>query len=98
MIGFAGSAFTVFISILYPVSDIVILAIALVYALLNPLSIKSLLLCGGLLLFSFSDLFLIWSSLNASYTFGSITDDGWIAGLLLISLSRFLMIRERVNS
>ena len=87
MIGFEGSAFTVFISILYPVGDIVILAIALAYALLNPISIKSLLLCAGLLSFSLSDLFFIWSSLNATYTFGSITDDGWIAGLLLISLS-----------
>jgi len=75
------------ISILYPVGDIVILAIALAYALLNPISIKSLLLCAGLLSFSLSDLFFIWSSLNATYTFGSITDDGWIAGLLLISLS-----------
>jgi len=87
MIGFEGSSFTVFISIIYPVGDIVILAIALAYALLNPISIRSLLLCGGLLLFSFSDLFFIWSSLNATYTFGSITDDGWIAGLLLISLA-----------
>jgi diguanylate cyclase (GGDEF)-like protein len=87
MIGFEGSSFTVFISIIYPVGDIVILAIALAYALLNPVSIRSLLLCGGLLLFSFSDLFFIWSSLNATYTFGSITDDGWIAGLLLISLA-----------
>ena len=87
MIGFDASAFTVFISILYPVGDIVILAIAISYALLNPISIRSLLLCGGLLLFSFSDLFFIWSSLNATYTFGSITDDGWIAGLLLMSIA-----------
>jgi len=94
MIGFTGSAFTVFISILYPVGDIVILAIALAYALLNPISFKSLLLCGGLLLFSFSDLFFIWSSLNSSYTFGSITDDGWIAGLLLIALSLSYDSRE----
>jgi len=76
-----------FVSVLYPVGDIVILAIALVYALLSPIGIRSLLLCSGLLLFSLSDLFFIWSSLNATYSFGSITYDGWIAGLLLISLS-----------
>ena len=87
MVGFEGSAFSVFVSVLYPVGDIVILAIALVYALLSPIGIRSLLLCSGLLLFSLSDLFFIWSSLNATYSFGSITDDGWIAGLLLISLS-----------
>lgn len=87
MIGFEGTAFSVFISILYPVGDIVILAIAFAYALLSPIGVRSLLLCSGLLLFSLSDLFFIWSSLNATYSFGSITDDGWIAGLLLISLS-----------
>jgi hypothetical protein len=41
MLTFAGSAFTVFLSILYPVGDIVILAMALVYFLLNPISKRS---------------------------------------------------------
>jgi diguanylate cyclase len=81
------SVFTVFISILYPVGDIVILSMVLVYVLLTPLSIRSLLLSGGLSLFALSDLFFIWSSLNSTYEFGSITDDGWIAGLLLLSIS-----------
>ena len=40
MIEFEDGAFTVFISILYPVGDIVLLAIALVYALLSPVSIR----------------------------------------------------------
>lgn len=87
MISFEGSAFSVFISILYPVGDIVILALVLVYVLLTPISIRSLLLSGGLLSFALSDLFFIWSSLNSTYKFGSITDDGWILGLLLLSVS-----------
>jgi hypothetical protein len=40
MIEFEDGAFTVFISILYPVGDIVLLAIALVYALLSPVRIR----------------------------------------------------------
>lgn len=87
MLNFTGSALTVFLSILYPVGDIVILAISLVYLLLNPISKRSLLLCAGLFAFSLSDLFFIWLSINSRYQFGSITDDGWIIGLLLISLS-----------
>jgi len=55
MIGFTGSAFSVFISILYPVGDIVILAMVLVYVLLTPLSRRSLLLAGGLLSFALGD-------------------------------------------
>jgi diguanylate cyclase (GGDEF)-like protein len=87
MLTFKGSTFTVFLSILYPVGDIVILAISLVYLLLNPISKRSILLFAGLLAFSLSDLLFIWLSINARYRFGSITDDGWILGLLLISLS-----------
>jgi diguanylate cyclase (GGDEF)-like protein len=87
MMTFTGSAFTVFLSILYPVGDIVILATSLVYLLLNPITKRSFLLCAGLLAFSLSDLLFIWLSINARYRFGSITDDGWILGLLLISLS-----------
>ena len=87
MLTFAGSAFTVFLSILYPVGDIVILAMALVYFLLNPISKRSFLLCAGLLAFSLSDLLFIWLSISARYSFGSISDDGWILGLLLISFS-----------
>jgi len=87
MIEFEDGAFTVFISILYPVGDIVLLAIALVYALLSPVSIRSFLLCSGILCFAFSDLFFIWSSINTRYEFGAITDDGWIIGLFLIALS-----------
>jgi diguanylate cyclase (GGDEF)-like protein len=87
MLTFTGSTFTVFLSILYPVGDIVILAISLVYLLLNPISKRSILLFAGLLAFSLSDLLFIWLSINARYRFGSITDDGWILGLLLISLS-----------
>ena len=87
MISFEGSALSVFISILYPVGDIVLLALVLVYVLLTPLTMRSLLLSGGLLSFAVSDLFFIWSSLNSTYKFGSLSDDGWILGLLLLSVS-----------
>jgi len=87
MLTFTGSAFSVFLSILYPIGDIVILATSLVYLLLNPITKRSFLLFVGLLAFSLSDLLFIWLSINARYRFGSITDDGWILGLLLISLS-----------
>lgn len=87
MLTFAGSAFSVFLSILYPVGDVVILAMALVYLLLTPISKRTILLFTGLLSFSLSDLFFLWLSINSRYQFGSITDDGWLLGLLLISLS-----------
>jgi diguanylate cyclase (GGDEF)-like protein len=98
MLTFEGSAFTVFLSILYPVGDIVILSMALVYLVLNPISKRSLLLCLGLLSFSISDLLFLWLSINNRYQFGSITDDGWLLGLLLISLSLSFSGGVAINS
>lgn len=87
MLSFEGSSWQVFASILYPVGDLLLLALVLIYLLLTPINIRSILIASGLLSFALSDLFFIWSSLNDTYTFGSITDDGWILGLLLLSLS-----------
>jgi GGDEF domain-containing protein len=98
MLTFEGSTFTVFLSILYPVGDIVILSMALVYLILNPISKRSLILCVGLLSFSISDLLFLWLSINNRYQFGSITDDGWLLGLLLISSSLFFLRWRCKNS
>ena len=87
MVGFDGSTWQVFTSILYPVGDIVLLAMVVVYLLLTPICIRSALLAGGLLSFVAADFFFIWSSLKGSYQFGSISDDGWILGLLLLALA-----------
>ena len=97
MLTFEGSAFTVFLSIIYPVGDIVILATALVYLILNPISKRTVMLCLGLLSFAISDLLFLWLSINNRYQFGSINDDGWILGLLLISLSLFYASGEAKN-
>ncbi|MGI9171356.1 MAG: diguanylate cyclase domain-containing protein [Candidatus Nanopelagicus sp.] len=103
MVGLSGSAWQVFISILYPVGDIVLLSMVLVYLLLNPFSRKSIFLSTGLLIFATSDLFFIWGSLNSIYEFGAVTDDGWIIGLVLLSTSLLFSspeskISEKVSS
>ena len=87
MLTFSGNSWQVFLSILYPVGDIVLVAMVAVYFLLNPFSFQSFLLTSGLLSFASSDLFFIWASINDKYEFGSITDDGWILGLLLLAIS-----------
>jgi diguanylate cyclase (GGDEF)-like protein len=87
MVGFSGSTWQVFTSILYPVGDIVLLAMVVVYLLLTPLCIRSALLATGLLCFVAADFFFIYSSIKGTYQFGSITDDGWILGLLLLSVA-----------
>jgi diguanylate cyclase (GGDEF)-like protein len=99
---FTGSASSVFLSILYPVGDIVLVAMALVVVLLQRISIRSLLILIGIGIFAATDLIFIWKSATTGYSFASLMDDGWLLGLLLIAEALwhrggFDAINERVS-
>jgi len=85
MLHFAGSASTVFLSILYPIGDIVLLAMGIVIVLLQRKSLRSLLILLGVGVFTYTDLDFIWKSATTGYAFASLTDDGWLLGLILIA-------------
>jgi diguanylate cyclase (GGDEF)-like protein len=85
---FPESIFSVqeqFFSLLFPVSDILLLTIAAIAVITHRLQMRALLLFLGILIFSASDLFYLWLSVNNRYTFGQITDDGWLLGIVAIS-------------
>ena len=67
-----------FFSLLFPVSDLLLLTLAAIAVITHRLQIRALMLFLGILIFSASDLFYLWLSVNNSYTFGQITDDGWL--------------------
>jgi diguanylate cyclase (GGDEF)-like protein len=103
MLHLDGPAFSVFLSILYPTGDIVLVAITVALVTLQPRTARSLLLLCGILLFAITDLYYLLQSTTSSYSFGQISDDGWILGLLLVSESLWhhggeAEISERVNS
>jgi len=76
-----------FFSLLFPIADFLMLAIAAVSAILYRMQARALLLFLGIAIFSLSDLLFLWLAINESYTFGQVTDDGWLLGIVLISLS-----------
>jgi diguanylate cyclase (GGDEF)-like protein len=41
-------------------------------------------------IFSISDLLYLWLTINGSYRFGQLTDDGWLIGIVLIAASFWL--------
>ena len=103
MLHLDGPAFSVFLSILYPTGDIVLVAITVALVTWQPRTARSLLLLCGILLFAITDLYYLLQSTTSSYSFGQISDDGWILGLLLVSESLWhhggeAEISERVNS
>ena len=87
MLRFDGSAYTVFFSILYPVGDVVIVGVTVAIAAQQRLNARSAILLIGIITFAVNDLYFLWISSNHSYTFGSLTDDGWLLALILISES-----------
>lgn len=84
MVHFSGSPGSVFLSIVYPIGDIAILAITLTLVGLNRKSARSLLALTGILIFTATDLLFLYLSATSGYSFGSLTDDGWLLGLILI--------------
>ena len=85
MAHFVGSATSVFLSIVYPVGDVVLLAIALIVVAVQRRALRSLLLLLGTSVFTVTDLYFLYKSATTGYGFAQLTDDGWLIGLLLIA-------------
>ena len=82
-----GEPFAVFLSILYPIGDCILLAIALVALILQMKSLRSFIMLIGVTLFAATDLYFLWKSATTGYAFASLFDDGWVLGLLIIAES-----------
>jgi hypothetical protein len=103
MLHLQGSAFTVFFSILYPIGDVVLVAITIALALQQVFTARALILLAGVITFATSDLYFLWASNNATYSFGALTDDGWLIALILICESLWhsggeVEVSERLNT
>ena len=87
MIALSGTPFSVFLSILYPIGDCVLVAVALIAAIVQPKAIRSIIMLVGISLFAATDLYFLWKSSTSGYPFASLVDDGWILSLLVIAES-----------
>jgi diguanylate cyclase len=82
---FVGTATSVFLSIVYPVGDVILLAIALIVVVIQRRALRSLLLLLGTAVFTATDLYFLYKSATTGYSFAQLSDDGWLIGLLLIA-------------
>jgi len=79
-----------FFDVFYPICDlalIITLAIASITQIINS---RFLLLALGFSIYLIFDYLYLWQSSHQSYQFGTIFDDGWILGLLLLVQSLWL--------
>jgi diguanylate cyclase (GGDEF)-like protein len=103
LIQFDGSAFSVFLSIIYPAGDVMLLAMGGAIIFMNRSSMRGNILLAGISAFAITDFYFLWISATSGYVFGSISDDGWMLGLVLMSQSLWCRGREaksieRLNS
>jgi diguanylate cyclase (GGDEF)-like protein len=70
----------------YPVSDVILCALAITIFSKCKTSLMSVLQAIGLLTFTLTDVKFFWISANQNYALGSWIESGWIIALVLISL------------
>jgi diguanylate cyclase (GGDEF)-like protein len=87
---FEGRSYEVFLSILYPVGDLVLVATCLSLIVLQHRSLRGLSFFLGISIFAFTDLFFLLMSATTGYEFAALTDDGWLLGLVLIANALWL--------
>ena len=87
---FDGQSYEVFLSILYPVGDLVLVATCLSLIILQHRSMRGLSLFLGILIFALTDLFFLLLSATTGYEFAALNDDGWLLGLVLIANALYL--------
>jgi diguanylate cyclase (GGDEF)-like protein len=87
---FDGQSYEVFLSILYPVGDLVLVATCLSLIILQHRSLRGLCLFLGISIFAITDLFFLLLSATTGYEFAALTDDGWLLGLVLIANALYL--------
>ena len=82
-----GDSTSAFFAVLYPVCDIALVVIAVVSAVVSGFSTRSSLLITGVLVFAITDFYFLWAQISNTYNFGQISDNGWLIGITIITLS-----------
>ena len=76
-----------FFEILYPVCDLAIAITIAITFITQRLNTRFFMLALGFLIYLAFDYLYLWKSFQNQYIFGTIFDNGWVLGLILISLS-----------
>jgi diguanylate cyclase (GGDEF)-like protein len=95
---FNGDMVMTFFAIFYPVGDLILVASVISTLLTQRISKRAVLASVGILVFAFSDFLFLWLHVNNKYTFGSISDDGWLVGLALLVMSTQFKASERTSN
>ena len=84
---FNGDFAHTFFAIVYPIADLILISLTLAAVATQGYSRRGVVLACGVMVFSITDFLYLGTHLEGAYTFGSLIDNGWLLGLLIISMS-----------
>jgi diguanylate cyclase (GGDEF)-like protein len=76
-----------FFSIAFPVVDLTLLALTVTLFAVAPISFQSAIFTIGVIIFLTADFLFLWLALNNRYSLGSLGDDIWLLGIVVIAES-----------
>lgn len=83
----SGTDFEVFLAILYPIGDLVLLLTVISVILLQHLNLRNLFIMMGVLIYTISDFYYLWLTQSEIYQYASLSDAGWLLGFIVIANS-----------
>ena len=81
---FSGDQLETFFAIIFPVADIVLIALVISINPFHQINWRSFILTFGIFAFAAADFVNLWLSRNGIYSFGSWTDSLWLLALFVI--------------
>ena len=84
---FNGDLVSTFFSICFPIADLVLITVVGTSFLTQLRGRRSAFLALGIFVFTLSDFYFLWQSVNGTYRFGSVVDNGWLIAMALIGES-----------
>jgi diguanylate cyclase (GGDEF)-like protein len=81
---YSGDQLETFFAIIFPVADIVLIALVVSINPFHQINRRSFILTLGIFAFAAADFVNLWLSNNSNYSFGSWTDSLWLLALLII--------------
>jgi diguanylate cyclase (GGDEF)-like protein len=84
---FGGSLSETFFAVMFPISDLILLAVVVAAIATQGVSRRGITLLSGTFIFTLTDFYFLLQQTHNQYFQGSIVDVGWLVGLILIAES-----------
>ena len=82
---FDGDVIKTFFAVLFPVCDLVLVALVISLIVISPITRRNSLFCVGIVVYATADFLFLWLTVHRHYSLGSLSDDGWLLGLILVA-------------